>query len=80
MYVQCSNLLVCLSVWYFPQVRSLTLFVTHYPVLAQLESTFPGAVGNFHMSYVETGITGQCCAALTCILAHIFSIKLKISV
>ena len=41
------------------QVKSLTLFVTHYPVLAQIEDTFPGTVGNFHMAYVETETTGQ---------------------
>ena len=31
----------------------MTLFVTHYPLLAELEQQFPAAVGNFHMAYVE---------------------------
>ena len=40
------------------QVKSLTLFVTHYPLLAQLERLYPGTAGNFHMSYVEAETTG----------------------
>ena len=48
-----SFALLCLT----HQVKSLTLFVTHYPVLAQLETTFPGTVGNFHMAYVEAETT-----------------------
>ena len=48
-----SFALLCLT----HQVKSLTLFVTHYPVLAQLEATFPGTVGNFHMAYVEAETT-----------------------
>ena len=39
-------------------MKSLTLFVTHYPLLAQLERLYPGAAGNFHMSYVEAETTG----------------------
>ena len=39
------------------QVKALTLFVTHYPLLAEMESTYPGTVGNFHMSYVEAETT-----------------------
>ena len=35
------------------QVKCLTLFVTHYPLLGELETKHPGAVGNFHMAYVE---------------------------
>lgn len=41
------------------QVKALTLFVTHYPVLAEMESTYPGTVGNFHMAYVEADTASQ---------------------
>eukprot|EP00742_Colponemidia_sp_Colp-10_P010444 GILJ01011467.1.p1 GENE.GILJ01011467.1~~GILJ01011467.1.p1 ORF type:complete len:1188 (+),score=212.58 GILJ01011467.1:2-3565(+) len=34
-------------------IRCLTLFVTHYPVLGQLESRFPGVVSSWHMAYLE---------------------------
>lgn len=34
-------------------MKCLTLFVTHYPLLGELETKYPGAVGNFHMAYVE---------------------------
>jgi len=30
-----------------------SLFVTHYPLLAQLEKTYPKAVVNYHMSFLE---------------------------
>ncbi len=32
----------------------MTLFVTHYPLLAELAETYPKHVGNFHMAYVES--------------------------
>ena len=35
------------------QVKSLVLFVTHYPLLAELEQKYPQTVANFHMAYVE---------------------------
>ena len=34
------------------QPRSLTLFVTHYPELAEFEDEYPKTVGNFHMSFL----------------------------
>ena len=40
---------------FITDVRSLTLFVTHYPSLAELEDQFPQNVGNFHMSFVADG-------------------------
>nr|XP_006811682.1 PREDICTED: DNA mismatch repair protein Msh3-like [Saccoglossus kowalevskii] len=33
-------------------VKCLTLFVTHYPPLAELEKVFPDEVKNFHMSFL----------------------------
>ena len=33
-------------------IKSLTLFVTHYPSLAELQAQFPEHVGNFHMSFL----------------------------
>ncbi|KAI8646165.1 muts domain V-domain-containing protein [Parasitella parasitica] len=35
------------------QVKSTTLFVTHYPSLGKLVKTFPGQVRNCYMSYIE---------------------------
>ena len=43
---------------FFPQVRCLTLFVTHYPVIVELEEKYPLSVGNFHMAYVEVEDAG----------------------
>jgi DNA mismatch repair protein MSH3 len=36
----------------FVQIKCITLFVTHYPVIVQLENEFPGHVANFHMGYL----------------------------
>ncbi|CAI5471170.1 unnamed protein product [Closterium sp. Yama58-4] len=36
------------------KVRCLTLFVTHYPEIAQLEKELPGAMGSFHMSFLAS--------------------------
>ncbi|XP_050185671.1 DNA mismatch repair protein Msh3 isoform X2 [Myiozetetes cayanensis] len=40
-------------------VESLTLFVTHYPSVCELEKLYPGKVGNYHMAFLvseeETG-------------------------
>ncbi|KAM9446339.1 DNA mismatch repair protein Msh3 [Clarias gariepinus] len=33
-------------------VRCLTLFVTHYPPLCELEKLYPGHVGNYHMAFL----------------------------
>ncbi len=38
----------------YPQVKCMTLFVTHYPLLANLEQSYPQLVGNFHMAYMST--------------------------
>lgn len=35
------------------------MFVTHYPLLAEMEVSHPGTVGNFHMSYVEAETTSK---------------------
>lgn len=35
------------------QIKSITLFVTHYPSLGKLAKTFPGQVRNCYMSYIE---------------------------
>jgi DNA mismatch repair ATPase MutS len=34
-------------------VKSFVLFVTHYPLLAELEPKYPQIIANFHMAYVE---------------------------
>ena len=35
------------------QVKSLVLFVTHYPLLTELEQRYPLIVANYHVAYVE---------------------------
>lgn len=32
-------------------MTSLTLFVTHYPPLCELETCYPTVVGNYHMAF-----------------------------
>jgi hypothetical protein len=34
------------------QIRCLTLFVTHYPLLANLSVLFPRVVENYHMAFM----------------------------
>lgn len=34
------------------QVKSLTLFVTHYPPLCELERVYPEHVSNYHMDFL----------------------------
>lgn len=34
-------------------IRCFTIFVTHYPLLAQLEEVYPSVVGNYHMAFME---------------------------
>jgi len=36
-------------------VQSLTLFVTHYPSLAELQHKFPQHVCNYHMAFITHG-------------------------
>ena len=48
------------------QVKSLTLFVTHYPPLCELERKHPEHVANYHMAFllnephVEAHAQGVC--------------------
>ena len=39
------------------KIGCFTLFVTHYPLLAQLEKAYPGLVGNYHMAFFEEEVT-----------------------
>ena len=34
------------------QKKSMVLFVTHYPKIAEIQKEFPGAVGTYHVSYL----------------------------
>lgn len=34
------------------QVKCLTLFVTHYPAVVQLQSDIPNNIANYHMGYL----------------------------
>lgn len=36
----------------FFQVKALTLFVTHYPPLCELEHVYPEHVSNYHMAFL----------------------------
>lgn len=36
----------------FSQVKALTLFVTHYPPLCELERVYPQQVTNYHMAFL----------------------------
>uniref|UniRef100_A0A3P8Z955 DNA mismatch repair protein MSH3 n=1 Tax=Esox lucius TaxID=8010 RepID=A0A3P8Z955_ESOLU len=38
--------------YFIREVKSLTLFVTHYPPLCELEKVYPRHVGNFHMAFL----------------------------
>ncbi|XP_028647406.2 DNA mismatch repair protein Msh3-like [Erpetoichthys calabaricus] len=38
--------------YFIKQVKSLTLFVTHYPLLCELEKQYPKNVSNFHMAFL----------------------------
>ncbi|XP_041756448.2 DNA mismatch repair protein Msh3 isoform X1 [Coregonus clupeaformis] len=38
--------------YFIRDVKSLTLFVTHYPPLCELERVYPLHVGNFHMAFL----------------------------
>ncbi|KAL2092081.1 hypothetical protein ACEWY4_011879 [Coilia grayii] len=38
--------------FFIETVKSLTLFVTHYPPLCELERVYPEHVGNYHMSFL----------------------------
>lgn len=43
-------------------IKALTLFVTHYPVLSRLEEKYPGQVMNAHMKFEQSeGITYITC-------------------
>eukprot|EP01132_Coremiostelium_polycephalum_P006113 gene6113-7618_t len=41
------------------KLKSFCLFVTHYPLLADLEHSYPGIVGNYHMGFIEEPVTEQ---------------------
>lgn len=38
--------------YFISKIQSLTLFVTHYPILAEYEKLYPTNVGNFHMGFI----------------------------
>lgn len=37
----------------------MTLFVTHYPLLAELEEKHVGLAANYHMAYVESETSSE---------------------
>ncbi|CAC5363938.1 MSH3 [Mytilus coruscus] len=45
--------------YFIKQVKCLTLFVTHYPVLSELEQTYPNVVQNHHMSFMVNEDSGK---------------------
>ncbi|XP_053443474.1 DNA mismatch repair protein Msh3 isoform X2 [Nycticebus coucang] len=38
--------------YFITDVKSLTLFVTHYPPVCELEKSYPQQVGNYHMGFL----------------------------
>lgn len=54
------------TVSFVPQVKALTLFVTHYPPLCELERVYSEHVSNYHMDFllndpdVATDTDGKC--------------------
>nr|XP_034348126.1 DNA mismatch repair protein Msh3 [Arvicanthis niloticus] len=40
--------------YFIRDVKSLTLFVTHYPPVCELENCYPEQVGNYHMGFLVT--------------------------
>lgn len=48
------------SLQYFVQdVKPYTLFVTHYPLLTELEKLSNGYVGNYHMAFIDAKNDGD---------------------
>ncbi|XP_012372299.1 DNA mismatch repair protein Msh3 [Octodon degus] len=45
--------------YFIRDVQSLTLFVTHYPPVCELERSYPGQVGNHHMGFLVSEDEGQ---------------------
>ncbi|KAM6148466.1 DNA mismatch repair protein Msh3 [Erethizon dorsatum] len=45
--------------YFIRDVKSLTLFVTHYPPVCELERSYPGQVGNYHMGFLVTEDEGE---------------------
>lgn len=43
--------------YFITQIRSMTLFVTHYPCIGKLETEYPGKVRNCYMSYIEEDLS-----------------------
>ena len=50
---------VCVCVCVCVQVKCLTLFVTHYPLIGDLQKCFPSAVANYHMAYLQVEDSSQ---------------------
>lgn len=55
----------------FSQVKALTLFVTHYPPLCELEHVYPEHVSNYHMAFLlnEPDIAADTDGACACVIA-----------
>ena len=43
----------------YAQIQSITLFVTHYPSLAELADEFPDTTTNGYMNYIEDDDDGK---------------------
>lgn len=62
----------------FSQVKALTLFVTHYPPLCELERVYPEHVSNYHMAFLlnepDVCSDGTCVCALMCAYENAVSV------
>ena len=38
---------------FIDQIKPFTLFVTHYPMLAEFETIYPQCIWNYHMSFID---------------------------
>ncbi|KAF7722844.1 Mismatch repair protein msh3 [Apophysomyces ossiformis] len=45
---------------FITKIRSITLFVTHYPFLGEFAVQYPGSTRNAHMSFIEDGEREPC--------------------
>ena len=55
----CRYLNICGLVLIHAQIQCMTLFVTHYPLLANLSVVFPREVGNYHMAFMNVRAGGS---------------------
>lgn len=60
-------------------MKSLTLFVTHYPPLCELERVYPEHVSNYHMAFLlnepDIATDGMCVCVHFCMHVKTFLVE-----